>query len=604
MVSIKIEEVQNNEHTPQAPRFSASATGQIQSTNNPHQSTQIYYLAFILPPLLSAISDSIDAFDPNGTFILPSQYLELLRGMVNSKVDLYNDLLEIVAFRGSKARRLAIACLADLWPRAVGHSTISSAFCPPERSHTHQSGGPDIHQFSPWFSGLSGRIINDLTTMCRSCSKSIDGFCLRCPLCLISVHTDCYDFPAGNSEIHYSMADGLQVQRIGVHRFSHLLPNGERLHAAISVQGHFLRPTIWFTLCLCFVCRKPLWGCHMQGLRCEHCSMPVHFDCLSSTELLRPCKTSTFTSSDMTIDWKDLRQSCLEHFPFLSYQKDQLLDRSYEEISIYRDILRTQLQFLTSGVGMGSLVISKSKAATVRQFELHSTLETCERLLNSNSLTSGPSTEHYRKHINSTSHGFSVLFDQSYLEYISASIKSSSPQHSRPSSAFLNVEHIYDDQDDAARSLPYECVHLSHMMDILSVDFAIRNEDTAYLLVNHLHQLAFLDRRDHLLRPFGSFAGGNDVECIFPLPFSLDLSPNVETLISAIESCLTDLDLTANEFGFLLLTRRFWPNGLASEQALTRLAGKVFSWILDEVCAKFPLGRYLLVIRMINLLLF
>lgn len=603
MVSIKIEEVQNNDHIPQAPR-SASATEQIQSTNNPHQSTQIYHLAFILPPLLSAIFDSIDTFDPNGTFILPTQFLELLRGMVNSKIDLYNDLLEIVAFRGSKARRLAIACLADLWPRAVGHSTISSAFCPPEHGRTHQS-GPEIHQFSPWFSDLSaGRInLNDLTAVCHSCSKSIDGFCLRCPLCLISVHADCYDFPAGNSEIQYSMADGPQVQRIGVHRFSHLL-NGHRLHAAMPVQGHFLRPTIWFTLCLCLVCRKPLWGCHMQGLRCEHCSMPVHFDCLSSTELLRPCKTSTFTSSDMTIEWKNLRQSCLEHFPFLSYPKDQLLDRSYEEISIYWGILRTQLQFLTSGVGMGSLVISKSKAATVQQFELHSTLETCEQLLNSNSLPSGPSTEQYRKHINSTSHGLSVLFDQSFLEYVSASIKSSSPQHSLPSSAFLNVEHIYGDQDDAARSLPYECVCLSHMKNILSVDFAIRNEDTAYLLVNHLHQLAFLDRRDHLLRPFESFSSGNDVECIFPLPLSLDLSPNVETLISAIESCLTDLDLTANEFGFLLLTRRFGPNGLASEQALTRLAGNVFSWILDEVCARFPLGRYLLVIRMINLLLF
>ncbi len=74
-----------------------------------------------------------------------------------------------------------------------------------------------------------------------------------------------------------------------------------------------------------------------------------------------------------------------------------------------------------------------------------------------------------------------------------------------------------------------------------------------------------------------------DNGCFFPLPLGLDLSIDVETLVSAIEACLCDIDLYVNEFGFLLLTRRMWPDGLMSDYALKRLARSVFAWIINEV---------------------
>lgn len=73
-----------------------------------------------------------------------------------------------------------------------------------------------------------------------------------------------------------------------------------------------------------------------------------------------------------------------------------------------------------------------------------------------------------------------------------------------------------------------------------------------------------------------------DVRCAFVLPFLLDISTDVETLVTAVESSLTDLDLTVNEVGLLLLSRRLWPDGLSSEYALRRLSRTLIFWILAE----------------------
>ena len=579
-VFIKIEEFQSDESPLQASRSSTSSIGRIQSANHPHQVPQIYQLAFIIPPLLSSIFDSIETRDINGDLVLPSHLLSLLEGMTSSKPDLYNDLLEIVAFRGPKARRVAVACLASIWPRAVGHSIISAPFHPirPRPSGIHS------HQFCLWFSGESSTMadLDNSHDNCRSCLQRIRGFCLRCSLCLTSVHVDCYDFPDGNAEVQYSMAAGSQLQRIAMYRFSHIQPNGGATRSTIVTEGHHLLPTNWFTLCLCVVCWQPLWGIHNQGLRCERCFVPLHFNCHSSIGDRGPCGKFMVTSSDMAIDWEILRQSCLNHFPFLLATKEQFQERSYEEVSIYRDALRTQLQILLNGVVMGSLVISNARTSSVPEFEVHRVIELCDRLMESGLLHCGPSTKNYQQHTANTVTS-SALFDRCYLEYVATSIKSSFSSTPYASSSLLNVDNSYDDLDESAQSFSYECVPLSHIGAVLAADFAVHNDDVACLLVNQLQQHAFLDRKDFRFRPFINLIKENNVECIFPLPLGIDLSLNVETLISTIESCLEDLDLTTNEFGFLLLTRRFWPSGLAPEQGLTRLATRVLIWILDEV---------------------
>jgi len=583
-VSIKIEEVQSDEHPLQESHSSASAIGRIQSANLPHQVPQIYQLAFIIPPLLSAIFDSIETRDINGDLVIPSHLLILLESMTNSKPDLYNDLLEITAFRGPRARRVAIACLARFWPRAVGHSVISTHFDYIQPQIRPNPSSVHLHQFCLWFSGVGppGANLDNTHDNCGSCLQLITGFFLRCSLCLTSVHVDCYDFPGGNAEVQYSMADGSQLQRIAMYRFSYIQPNGGATRNAIVTEGHLLLPTNWFTLCLCVVCRQPLWGVHNQGLRCERCFVPLHFSCHSSIGDRGNCGKFKITSSDITVDWETLRQSCLDRYPFLLATKERLQERSYEEISIYRDTLRTQLQILLSGVVMGSLVISNARTTSIPEFEMQRVVELCDLLLESGFLRCGSSTKNYQQHTGNSTMS-SAMFDRCYLEYVTSSIKSSFPSTFPTSSSLLNVDNSYDDLDESAQTLSYECVPLSHIGNVLATDFGVHDDDAACLLVNQLQQHAFLDRRDCHFRPFINLVEENNVECIFPLPLGIDLSVNVETLISTIESCLEDLDLTTNEFGFLLLTRRFWPSGLASEQGLTRLATRVLTWILDEV---------------------
>jgi hypothetical protein len=288
------------------------------------------------------------------------------------------------------------------------------------------------------------------------------------------------------------------------------------------------------------------------------------------------------TSNDMAVDWETLRQSCLNHFPFLLSSKEQLQGRSYEEISIYRDTLRTQLQILLNGVVMGSLVISDARTSNVPEFEMHRVIELCDRLLESGLLRCGASTKNYQQHTANTGI-FSAMFDRCYLEYVATSIKSSFSSTPPASSSLLSVDNSYDDLDEPAQSVSYECVPLAYIGTVLATDFAVHNDDVACLLVSQLQQHAFLDRKDYHFRSFINLVEENSVECIFPLPLGIDLSLNVETLVSTIESCLGDLDLTTNEFGFLLLTRRFWPSALAPEQGLTRLATRVLTWILGEV---------------------
>ncbi|KIJ28067.1 hypothetical protein M422DRAFT_270702, partial [Sphaerobolus stellatus SS14] len=46
--------------------------------------------------------------------------------------------------------------------------------------------------------------------------------------------------------------------------------------------------------------------------------------------------------------------------------------------------------------------------------------------------------------------------------------------------------------------------------------------------------------------------------------------------------CLSDIDITVNEYGFLLLERRFEPTGVPSEYALSRLTTIILTWTCSD----------------------
>jgi hypothetical protein len=134
------------------------------------------------------------------------------------------------------------------------------------------------------------------------------------------------------------------------------------------------------------------------------------------------------------------------------------------------------------------------------------------------------------------------------------------------------------------------------MRDAVGYELHIFSDAVAGYLLAHLHHLGFFNRTD--LNPvlFQDTFSKQEVALVFPIPQGLDLSTDVETLFAAVEGCLSDLDLSVNEQGFLLLVRRLWPNGMASEYALHRLARNLVSWIFAEVMIISVIVKYSLIV--------
>jgi hypothetical protein len=303
----------------------------------------------------------------------------------------------------------------------------------------------------------------------------------------------------------------------------------------------------------------------------------------------------------MTISHRALRRAALDRFPELQWTDDQLGILSYEEVLIIHDNLRTQLQLILNGIDGSSIIVTQQggvfKAATsakdivLEDFELHATLDYCKRLLASPASQKSAATLDYMEENRVGSSEHSILYDFSTLAYLSTAMKSPismvQPATPSPSSDLLNVDSRdpFEVEPPAVESVahPYEAVPLSHMRDILNVEFNLRHPVITQILLNHLFHLSFFERLDP--RQNITFDPvSDDALCVFPLPLGLDMSTDVETLVASIEACLLDLDLSVNEFGFLLVVRKFWPNGLMSEYGLRRLARGILSWIIAEVC--------------------
>lgn len=617
MVSIQIEGPKDDTSvaSPAAPLWTPwsslipSSTVNLQSTKAPLQSIAVYYLASLVPPLLVAILESVDLASPSPPTL--HRLCRLISLIATFKPDAYLDVLEVVAYHTATARRSALCLLSTFWPNALGHVFISKPlpiFSYVDSLQRAGGTGPMLrrrvehsytHQFVPWrFAPTSKPALfeSSLQQACRSCSVAITGFGLLCPFCMCAVHFDCYDYPEGSFLSQYALASDPDTQKVAVHRFCHILsPRRDWDPQVVKKERHAFKAVNIFTLSLCFICRKPLWGCVIQGLKCSSCQQFVHPSCLSiaSSADLPRCRSTRIDSSHMTIDSDTLRLSFFDHYRDILAIKD-LNTRTYEEISVISAILWTQLQLLNNGVALGSVVIQAKKSTfpgptqkDPDKWELHNVLDSCEHFLTSGRLPVSVATDEYLQESRRSAAEHNMLFDWSHLAYISTAVKSSF-EESKPifaSRDLLNVNppHVPTDDTDEARRHHFELVSLSHMRDVLGYELHLFSDATAGYLLTHLHHLGFFDRRDlHPVLFEGTFSN-EDIACIFPIPQGLDLSTDVETLFAAIEGCLSDLDLSVNEQGLLLLVRRLWPNGMASEYALRRLTRNLISWIFAEV---------------------
>lgn len=315
----------------------------------------------------------------------------------------------------------------------------------------------------------------------------------------------------------------------------------------------------------------------------------MHGSCLAnaSNSSIPRCRTTSIDSTYMTIAWNTLRQSFVEHFPDLLLSQTELESRTYEEVSIFYSTLWVQLQILENGIALGSIVVSNDSVRDddLEKFEIHHLVEVCEALLASRKLVISSALVDYFAENRLQSHEHLIYFDWNTLAFLASVIKlpaNPTKETLSPSADFLHVRRpeAMETPDD---SYPYEVVPLAHLRDQLGDCLNIYSDSAAKYFLSHLNHLGLLSRLDTEHSLFGDAPDPQQLQCCFPLPFGFDVSTDIETLVSAIEGCLLDIDLSINEIGLLLLVRRFWPDGMLSDYSHRRLTKAVLWWVLSEV---------------------
>lgn len=547
------------------------------------RSLSSYRLLSLVSPLLAVISDAI-VFSKASTFTV-----HRLRHMFDMIFDLRPDaslnVLETIAYHTPKARSTALSILYSYWPHALGHCFITRPFESLVDADASLPHHPHAHQFVLWRfteptspSLFDGRILRD----CRSCLKKIVGLGLFCPLCICAVHFDCYDYPDGNLLTQYPIELDSSTQKVAVHRFCHVQPPTSGHKSTVQhILGHTFRVVNMFTLSICFICKLPLWGCHSQGLKCDNCNHFVHVQCTAEPAIPQ-CLTAPLTSAHTIISRHDLRNSFDNHFKgLLELDPDSI--RHHEEILICSDILWVQLQILNNGLALGSIFIEgEDEAPKLFSLELQTLLDRFQGALISQIPVVSDMLSGFHEECRSPSRE-TLLFDWPTLVFLTTSVKFVDEAPHR----FAGDLHdpFLDTQPDNIMSQPqyYDAIPLGLIRDNLATNFQIYLDIAAKALLSQLYQVGLIELPEIHLVETKDLLRYKESLCLFALPLSLDLSANVETLMTAIEACLSDIDLSVNEAGFLLLVRRVWPTKMSTDYALRRLMKSVLVWILAEV---------------------
>ncbi|CDO71214.1 hypothetical protein BN946_scf184863.g9 [Trametes cinnabarina] len=294
----------------------------------------------------------------------------------------------------------------------------------------------------------------------------------------------------------------------------------------------------------------------------------------------------------MTISWASLRRSFATHYRELFLTEADLPHRTYEELSVFSTVLWTQLQILANGLALGSIVVEQDSPAFedghLDEFELHYLVNLYDAYLQSRNPTiSIALSDHFADNRISASNTH-VFFNWNVLSFITSIIKmpATAPSGSAelPSTDLLTPAQpgFVPTSSSDDNEYPYEVVTLAHLRDQLGDQFNLHSEAAARYLLLHLFHLGFFQRIDAQSRLFDGGPHPERTQCSFPIPLGLEVSVEVETLVSAIEACMSDIDLSVNEAGLLLLVRKFWPDGMLTDYALRRLSKCLLGWILSE----------------------
>ena len=570
------------------------------STNVPGQALDIYYLASLIGPLVATILDNVDLSTQDS--VLAYRLRSFFHLLSENKQDFPLTLLEIAAFHSSRARYAALSLLQSGWPGAIGHLSISKAL--PSTIYRDPvvnlapralrgDGQAHIHQFIPWHfypSPASSVFRGSAHSDCHSCTKQIDGFGLFCPFCMCAVHPNCYDAPYGTRLLQYPTVDEHRTQRIVIHRFSDVKRQGpDKTLTAFRKRSHIFVLTNIFTLSLCGACLLPLWGHIEQGYRCDICNQYIHASCLHSDAFLQmlDCRV-THDSGRISISWKQFHDSFMAYYREILFTEDQLSHCTHEELSVYWSILWTQLELLKYGIASGTIILSDEQPThgrrrqNIEAFELHRAEALYSYFLDSRQLPRNPMVVEYCQQCGYDEHFWNVLNDWPTLLFIASSIKTPFRSTDEDDGEFLNVAAMQRNMpfSNELYDLPALSLSVAKVRDNLAL-YGFIQDPGACIMLKHLRHLGFFESEG--LHAFTPPDRPRDVLCNFQLPLGLDLSTDVEFLLVCIEACLDDLDVSINESGLLLLTRKLWPNGMASDYTLSRLVKAIVQWVLSEV---------------------
>ncbi|KAI8638881.1 hypothetical protein BD408DRAFT_10549 [Parasitella parasitica] len=153
-----------------------------------------------------------------------------------------------------------------------------------------------------------------------------------------------------------------------------------------------------------------------------------------------------------------------------------------------------------------------------------------------------------------------------------------------PNSFAANWED--EDDDFSEGHAPNESLDRSVLLSWLMTNLNFKSRIAAEIMLQQMRNLGYFERFDASPMLFPNDGSKKDherpVQVIFPIPYAIDCSANVESLINTIDACLQDIDLSINECGLLLLVRRCWPDPFMSTYTQRRLVNAIVGWIFDE----------------------
>ncbi|POG81839.1 hypothetical protein GLOIN_2v1502982 [Rhizophagus irregularis DAOM 181602=DAOM 197198] len=444
---------------------------------------------------------------------------------------------------------------------------------------------------------------------CVQCFKPISGFGLRCGGCKLNVHFTCYNLADGEFLTEYSVESGEhKLYKLSTPRYCDItygqrevicndsLKNIDYKTAIISktVSGHSFRLVNLFTLVLCMVCRMPLWGVMHQGYRCGSCNKFIHSRCMKSneSEVQFACHSPSMSEGDALIEHEMLRLSFKTYYENILVPEESISSYSFEELSIMMTTLQMQENILNNGIIAGCLIIKQKyhnplfpRSKQFDKFELQEYSELYQSYLEGRKLPLSVITNEYWEGI-SKEPPLWIISCEDYLAHLASIIKTS--YDSEPGfidshlSVYTAATLTIPSPDDSNN--PAGILTIKEMMKWLQKNLGFHNSYTSKILLQQMANYGFLERIDGHPILFCDESVGEilDHDCTFPLPFAIECSPTVESLITAITACLSDINISINECGLLLMTKRCWPDSFLSRYILERLIYAVIEWVCSE----------------------